>query len=149
MASTIENTSLLVTVSEQITLNGQAINSVNELTVPDINEFAKRIVSVPSSQEVTLITFATVVGAGSFVLDNVKYLRVTNKDNTNFARLRVKGVSEVFDIKLEAGKSFMMGNVKESANNSGAAFSAFVSAYNITAQADTAPVDVEFVVASI
>lgn len=149
MATTIENTSLLVTITEQISLNGQDINSSNQLTVADINEFSKRIVTVPSATEVTLITFASQVGAGSFIGDNVRYVRVTNKDNTNSVRIRMASTSQVFDMLLDAGKSWVAGNVRESANNSGVTFSAFVNAYNILAQANTAPCDVEFVVASL
>ena len=148
MGSTIETTSLLVTISEAITLGNREINSENQVAIPYINEFDKRIVTVPSSTEVTIISFATQVGPGQYVLDNAKYVRITNKDDENFVRLRVRGISQEFDVKLDAGKSFMMGNTKESASGSIAPFSAFVDVYNINAQADTAPCDVEFVVAS-
>lgn len=149
MASTIQSTSLLVTIIETVSLNNQDINSDNQLVIPYINEFDKRIVTVPASTEITLVSFATQVGAGSYIFDNVKYMRFTNKDDTNSVRLRVKGQSQVFDVKIDAGKSLMMGNTKESANSAGSAFASFVNAYDINAQADTAPVDVEFVVASI
>lgn len=148
MASTIETTSLLVTITEAITLGAQNINSENQVLIEDINEFDKRVVTVPFSTEVTIISFATQVGPGQYILSDAKYIRITNKDDTNFVRLRVKGITEVFDVKLDAGKSFMMGNPRESANSTAAPFSAFVEVYNINAQADTAPVDVEFVVAS-
>lgn len=150
MATTLTNATLTVTISESITLNGQAINSDNQLLVSDINEISKRIVSIPIAAETTVIVFAALVAAGTFIAANVKYIRITNKDNTNFCRIRVtKSGAETFDIKLEAGKSFIMGNVKESVSATAVAFSAFVDATSINAQADTDAVDLEIVVASI
>lgn len=150
MASTITAQSLTVTISETITLNNQAINSENQLVVSDINEIDKRIVTIPTASEVTLIGFSTAVAAGTFVRANVKYIRITNKDNTNFVRIRIKKTgAETFDIKLDAGKSFILGNAKESVSATAAAFSAFVDADSINAQADTADVDIEYFVASI
>lgn len=150
MASTITSANLTVTISESIQLNGQDINSENQLVIPDINEYDKRIVTIPFASEIQFINFSTAVASGTYIAANVKYMRVSNKDNTNFVRIRVKNAgAETFDIKLEAGKSWMMGNPSESANITGAAFVSFVNATSINAQADTANVDVEFVVASI
>lgn len=150
MATTITDATLTVTIIETITLNNQPINSSNDLSVESINEISKRIVSVPTASEVTLLLFASTVAAGTYIPANVKYIRITNKDTTNFVRIRVKKTgAETFDIKLEAGKSFMMGNVKESVSESAGAFSAFVDADTIAAQADTAAVDLEVFIASI
>lgn len=150
MATTITPQTLTVTISETINLNNQPINSENQLTISDINEVDKRITSVPTSSEVTLINFGSAVAAGTFIRGNVKYIRITNKDNTNFVRIRVKKTgADTFDVKLDAGKSFMIGNDKESVSASAASFSAFVDADSINAQADTATVDVEYFVASI
>ncbi len=150
MATTITSQSLVATITEQITLNGQTINSENQLTVSSINEIDKRIVSVPTVSEVTLILFSSSVAAGTYVSANVRYIRITNKDSVNFVRIRVKkNAAETFDIKLEAGKSFILGNNSESVSASAGVFSAFVSADSINAQADTAVVDVEFFIASV
>lgn len=150
MATTITAQSLTVTISESIVLNGQPINSENQLIISDINEYSKRIMSIPTASEVTLVAFGASVAAGQFVTGDLKYLRITNKDSVNYARIRIKkNSSDTLDMRLDAGKSFMMGNTKESVSASGAAFSAFADADSISAQAYTAPIDVEFVVASI
>ena len=149
MASTLSTTSLVVTISEQLTSNGQVLNYENQLTVANIKPFDPRIMTIPTS-EVTVVAFGAAVAAGTFVAANVKYIRITNKDDTNFVRVRVtKSSGQTFDVKLEPGKSFIMGNTKESANTGGGAFSAFVDADNISAQADTASCDIEYFVASI
>lgn len=149
MASTLITTDLTVTITEQLTSNGQNFNYLNKLVLSNIKPFDPRVMTIPITQ-VTVIDFSTEVAAGTFIAANVKYIRITNKDDTNFIRIRVtKTGGQTFDLKLDAGKSFITGNTKESANIDGGAFSAFVDAVNISAQADTSPVDIEYFVASI
>lgn len=149
MASTITAQTLTVTISEAITLNDVAINSSNILSVPSINEISKRIMTVPSASEKSLLAFGTAVAAGTYIRADVKYIRITNKDSANFVRIRVtKTGADTFDTKLEPGKSFMMGNTKESVSATGVAFSAFQDIDFISGQADTADVDVEIFIAS-
>jgi hypothetical protein len=150
MASTISAQSLTVTISEKINLNGQAIDSENQLVIPSINEFSKRIMKVPTASEVTLVAFSSTVAAGTFVSGDLKYMRLTNKDSVNYARIRVKkNGADTLDMRLDAGQSFIMGNTKESVSAAAGAFSAFVDADSVSAQAYTGAIDVEFVVASI
>ena len=64
-------------------------------------------------------------------------------------RIRVaKTAGLTYDVKLEAGKYFILGNNKESASETNAAFVAFVDIDSISAQADTAPVDIEYFIAT-
>lgn len=96
-----------------------------------------------------IVNFSTGVGAGTFIGANVKYFQITNKDSANFVRIRVaKTTGQTFDIKLEAGKIFILGNNKESVSETEAAFVAFVNIDSISAQADTADVDIEYFIAS-
>lgn len=150
MASSIVASNLTVTISTQITLNGQQINSTNELIIPSINEYDKRIMSIPTATEVTVVAFATGVAAGTFISGDLKYLQITNKDVVNYARIRVKkNGADTFDTRLDPGQSFIMGNVLESVSATGAAFATFQNMDSISAQAYTAAVDIEYVVASI
>lgn len=149
MASSISPSTLTVTISEAINLNGQSINSKNELTISSVTGIDKRIVTLATGAEVTLIDFGSGVSAGTFIPANVKYVRVTNKDTVNYARIRVtQTAGQTFDTRLEAGKSFIMGNALESANSTGAAFSALVTANSINGQAYVAPIDLEIFVAT-
>ena len=150
MSTTITPQTLTVTISSAINLNNQPINSENQLTVPSISSIDKRVVTVPTSSQVTLLTFGSVVAAGQLITGNVKFVQVTNKDSTNFIRLRVTRTSQdTFDVKIPAGGYYIMMNPKESVSATGVAFSSFVDAYNISAQADTSPVDIEIFAASI
>ncbi len=150
MATTITASNLQVTITEQITLNNQAINSENQLVIPSITQFDKRIMSIPTANEVTVVAFATGVAAGTFVSGNLKYFRVTNKDAVNYARIRVqKNGADTFDQRLDAGQTIIMSNNKESVSATGVTFATFQTADSINAQAYVAPVDIEYVVASI
>jgi hypothetical protein len=150
MATTLTAATLTVTISEQINLNSQPVNSENKLTIASVTQIDKRIVSIPTGSEVTVLNFGAAVAAGQLIAANTKYVRITNKDATNFVRVRVtKSGAETFDVKVEAGKSFIMGNTKESVSATAGSFSAFVDATSISAQADTAAVDVEIFAASI
>jgi hypothetical protein len=150
MATTIQPANLTVTVSTLISLNGQQRTTENQLVIPSITQYDDRIMTIPINQEVTVIATSSQVAAGTFIKGNLKYFQATNLDAVNYARIRVtKDGANTFDVKLDAGKTIMIGNTKESVSETDASFVTFVDWDSINAQADTAPVDIEYVVASI
>jgi len=149
MPSTITTGTLVVELNTTLVLNTENFNTSNKLTITNIDQADKRIFSIPFASEVEIVNFSTGVGAGTFIGANVKYFQITNKDSANFVRIRVaKTTGQTFDIKLEAGKNFILGNNKESVSETEAAFAAFVNIDSISAQADTADVDIEYFIAS-
>mgnify|MGYP007024650192 FL=1 len=149
MASTITPSSFTATISTQITLNGQPKITENQLTIADVNEYDSRIMNIPTASEVTVVAFSTGVAAGTFISGDMKYLQITNKDTVNYARIRVKkNGADTFDQRLDAGKSFIMGNTKLSASETAVAFATFQDADSISMQAYGAEVAIEYVVAS-
>ena len=124
MASTIDNATLTVQVREEVTLNNRKLGGQNVHTIKGINEVSERILSVPTS-EVTILGLSSTVGAGTYVTSDVKYIRLTNLDNTNFVRLTfVSGSSSDagakanrFDVKLEAERSMIFTNASISGSN--------------------------------
>lgn len=147
MATTITAAPLTVTVTESVTLNGVDQGGTHTLTISDVTEVDRRIINVGTS-EVDIIGFASANAQGAFVRTDVKYIRLTNLDDTNYITL---GVSETggdtFFVKLEPGKSFMLGNDDIEANTAGSASSAFVEADNISAKANGSACDLEYFVA--
>lgn len=149
MASSIDAATLTVIISTEITLNGQQINSENSLVIPDVIAFDKRIMSIPTANEVTVVAFATGVAAGTFVTGDLKYLQITNKDTVNYVRIRVKQNSGYsFDTRLDAGQSFIMGNTLESTTSTAASFVTYINADSVNAQSFDDDVDIEYIVAS-
>lgn len=150
MASTFNPTTLTVSIQSAITINGQEINSSNKLVIPNITQYDKRIMQILTTPQANILQFTTGASAGTYIAANVKYLCITNLDDTNFVRIRVtKATAETFDIKLTPGQSYMMGNVSESASSNAASFSSFVDATAIAAEADTAAVNIQIVIACI
>ena len=110
MATTLTAATLTVKHSESITLNGQDQGSSNTLTISSITEVYKRIINVPAS-EVEVIAMgaaAANLGPGIFVEADVKYIRFTNKDDTNHISLIFKNENnDEFQVKLDKGQTFI------------------------------------------
>ena len=108
MASTITAASLTVTTTESITLNGSNMGATNTLTIASVNEINQRVVTVDSGNVRTLFNFGGTIGAGEFVRANVKYLRITNKDDTNTACINIRGNATNCWVEVEAGGNFVL-----------------------------------------
>ena len=153
MASTVISSKLTVTISENITLNGQSSGGKQTLSIPAIATFSKRIIDVPAS-EVEIIAMSTAVAAGTFIESDVMYIRITNLDDTNHVTLTFKSDgNHEFAVKLDKGQSFIYngdlsaGVVATMDASASALTLALADLVNITALADTAACDLEVVVA--
>jgi hypothetical protein len=150
MATTVTNANLTVTLTDSVTLNGQAYGNTNTLTIGSIDEVYNRVVEVPISAFTPILQLGS-TGQGSLDASNVKYIRVTNLDDTNYVNLKVFG-TDTMVIKLEAGKSFILGGVSFDAVDSSDIAQGAVShnaAFVMSAEASVAACDVEVFVASI
>ena len=117
---------LKVTIREELTLNGYDQGAKNTLTISDVDEVFKRIVTCPANNETTVARFRSSVGnaSGTATFDSaldvqdVKYVRVTNLDSSNDLKLSLQievgeddsGADTSATVLVEAGKSFMMGS---------------------------------------
>ena len=115
---------LTVSIKEELTLNGAQQGGINTLSIASINQSYKRIVTCPASADTTIASFeattATTAGKPSFAMDDVKYLRVTNLDDTNSVNLSLQistaenGTADSScTVLLEAGRSFISGTVHD------------------------------------
>ena len=145
MASTIKSSNLTIKLQEQITLNGVEQGGTYEYTIGSINETSRRILNVPTS-EITAITLGATAGAGTFVRDNVRYMRFTNLDDTNFVRLAITQAATRADIKLAPKEVFILTSTTLSVASP---FSALTNVTGINLIADSAACDVELFVASV
>ena len=117
---------LKVTIREELTLNGYDQGAKNTLSISDIDEVFKRIVTCPANNETTIARFRSSVGnaSGTATFDSaldvqdVKYVRVTNLDSSNSLTLSLQvevgeddsGADTSASVLVEAGKSFVMGS---------------------------------------
>lgn len=83
MATTVTNATLTVQIKEEITLNGTAYDTTVSKSITGVGNIFKRIFSIPASSSVTLATFISTVTDNQFDVEDVKYIRVTNLDDTD------------------------------------------------------------------
>ena len=161
MTSTLTAATLTVKHTESISLNGKDQGASNTLTIASVTEVYKRIVNCPASEiEVIAIGDAAAnVGPGIFVEGDVKYIRFTNKDDTNHISLIFKNEdNDEFQVKLDKGQTFVFngdlaGGLEDTIEaNAGTVtpgtYGTNGDLANVTATADTAACDLEIFVAS-
>ena len=130
MASTLSSATMIVKIIESIKLNGTEQGAVNTKLISGINEISKRILTITTTES-TIATFSSAVAsAGHYVAADVRYMRFTNKDDTNFITLTFRNQdNDEVAIKLDEGQSFMW-----AADNNGG----LVDVFNATQDADAA-----------
>jgi len=157
---------LKITLQESITLPNRNVETLHNITIiPGINQILRRTDTIAtdfSGSGIEILKFVDSEEqqtAGSFVKDDVKYLRITNLDTTNSALIYLVDTNEESVIfKLEAKKSLMFGNVDFNASQNGDYvvegvwdpdyYSDFVYYDTIKAKAENEPLLLEYFVAS-
>ena len=159
MATTITPASMVVTVSETISLNGSQQGASNSTTIASIAEITKRILTI-TTNESTVATFSgAVASAGHYNDAAVKYIRFTNLDDTYFVTLTFRNQdNDEAAIKLDAGRSFiwnadnaggMVAILNATQDADAASDTALGSLTNIQADAETGTIDLEMLIASV
>ena len=150
---------LTVTLTESLTLNNSAVGGTNSVVIGSIAEVDKRMVTVTTA-EVVIATFsAAVASAGHYIAANVRYIRFTNTDASNFVTLTFRNQdNDEAALKLDAGRSFIWNgdnangmtavlNATQDADAAGS--SNFGSLTNIQAIADTGSCKLEVFIATV
>jgi len=111
MATTITAATLTVTLTESLSLGGNNFGGSKELTIASVTEAYKRIVRCINSQTTTIATFnGNAFGAANAIdLEDAKYIRVTNLDDTNAVEVAVVGAATLYQVRLSAGESHILG----------------------------------------
>ena len=157
MTSTITAATLTLTVKESIELNGVEQGATNTKTIASVNEVSKRIVTVTTTEAEVIAFHASAISSGTFLEGDVRYMRFTNLDDTNFIVLTFKNENDdEFAIKLDAGHSFIYpgdnaGGVVDTMDGiaGGGLTVSLGDLVIVTADADTASCDMEIFVASV
>ena len=120
MASTVKAKTLRVTIQEDIVLNGTNYGSKTKVNIASVNEIYRRTVTCVDDTDCTIAVFksATNTADGAIDIEDVRYIRVTNLDDTNPVNLSLQidtaendsAAADSATILLEAGKSFIMGS---------------------------------------
>ena len=156
MATTVTSSTLRVHIHEKIKLNGEQYGGETILSIPSINEVSKRIVTAQTTERQILVFDTAAIGPGKFVQADVRYVRITNLDDTNHVTLTFKNHNDdEFAVKLDHGQSHIYnpdltgGTVATTDAIDGAGLTLSLgNLVDITALADTAACDLEVFVAS-
>jgi len=157
MASTITPTTLRVAIVEQISLNGTDYGARTIASFSSISEVSKRIITTNGTGSTTIIRFQPSASAGQFINTDIRYLRITNLDNANYATLRFIGSGSTdYAFRLDPTGSHIMSLTQPSSSaNAGVTSYADIAGVTLTdlstisAIANSASVDLELFVASI
>lgn len=118
MASIVSPTTFKVTIREEQTIKG--ISSVNEVeySIPSVKQVDRRLVTCPQTTSVDLFDIDnTLPGAGQFVSSSLKYVRVSNLDDTNPIALTFSGSEGSFTQNVTANTSYVFANSSITASN--------------------------------
>jgi len=106
-------------ITESVVLNGKERGSEITLDVTSVTEVMHRILTCPANQDTTVANFhaATNTSDNSLDVENVKYIRLTNLDETNPINLSLQidsaeddsAAAESATMLVAAGRSFIMG----------------------------------------
>ena len=157
MASTVTPAPLSVVIREQITMNGTDYGATTRYTVNNISEISRRIVTTNGTGSTPIIKFQPSASAGQFINTDVRYVRITNLDDTNYATLRFQGSGSTdYAFRLDpTGSHLLMTTQNSGSDDAGVTNYADISGANledlrfIYAIANSASVDLELFVASI
>ena len=156
MASTLTPAPLNVTIREQITMNGTDYGGITRYTVNNISEISRRLVTTNGTSSTEIIRFQPSASAGQFINTDVRYVRITNLDDSNYATLRFRGSGSTdYSFRLDpTGSHLLMTTQTSGSSNAGVTSYADITGVvltnlrNISAIADTAAINLELFVAS-
>lgn len=154
MASTITNATLSVTITEQLSLGGTEYGGTKTLEIEGINEVFKRIVKCVASQTTTVATFNGNAFASDNAIDleDAKYIRLTNLDDTNPVELAIVGAATLYQVRLAAGESHILGapdDLMLAEEDTSPSFGTMADIASIQVNPASNDVDVEILVASV
>mgnify|MGYP003138914126 CR=1 FL=1 len=95
-------------IKERVLLEGTERGSDYHLTISNIENADKRIVTIPSGSETTIFKYSDTPGAGTFSSGSFKYGRVSNYSTTTTVNLKVSSSSEMLNFSIAAGGTFML-----------------------------------------
>ena len=109
MARSYGTATLTLTVTEAITLNSKDEGQTHTHTIASIADVYRRTMTASTSTDTSIATFSSAFGVGQFVAADMRYLRLTNLDDTNHVTITLtNSQSDEVAIKIDKGQSFII-----------------------------------------
>ena len=150
MATTVTSSTLTVQILEAITLNGTSYDQTVNHTITGIGNYMKKILPLGASATQTVNTFTTTPRNNEFDIDDLKYIRVTNLDDTDAVIVNFRDSSTATAaIEILAGKSVILFDTDISGNSTGGAVTTTAALDKLAIHNPNASIiDVEIVIAT-
>ena len=155
---------LTVDITEKLILNKVQQGGSHTITISNVNDVYKRLVTIPQTSSATLATFKSTTATGSAAamdINDVKYVRITNLSGENTSINAVSlglqieagnddsSADSQATIKLEAQKSFFLSSTSASINtNTSAGVSSTLSNVESIIAKSSGSVQLEVFIAS-
>ena len=152
MASTIQDSKLVVKISESVILNGKEQGGVTTKILSGINTYSKRIVTLieDTSHSVAEFVASSLIASDlEYDSDKLQYIRMTNLDDTNKVIITYVSAAGNAALAVRAGGSTLL--FSKVANGSSAGDSGLTSTSrmtNLVIRPVGGNVDVEIVIAT-
>lgn len=108
MATTITAATLTVTITEALALGGNNYNTTTKKEIASIGNIHKRIYTLTAATSHTIAEFASTITGTKFDLEDTKYIRITNLDDTNSIVVSFTGASVTSGLVVPPGGSAML-----------------------------------------
>ena len=152
MATTVATATLTQTISESITLNGIVYDKTTTKSISSIAQYSCRILQLAASGNHPIYTAAASPSGLQYDSDDVKYIRITNLDDTNPVTVSINSAGNASSaVQLSAGASLVLFDDLVDGNATGGAITRQPLTYvvdSIYVSTSANETDIEFAVAS-
>lgn len=143
MASTLTPTSFNITITEEQIVRNSIVKHEVRQTIDNVTNVDHRILTCPVSTSIDIFNINGInPGAGTFPSSSLKYVRITNLDNSNNAAVTISGSQGKFTQNLTPASSIFIAD-------SNISFSAFNGTFgddiaSVQVYATTSSIDIEY-----
>ena len=153
MATTVEPSDLIITITESYALNGVDYGNTINKTYSANGQVSQRVMSVYGGVDRTIFTdilaLDTLDGQGQVVKLDYKYFRITNLDTADTLNLRFYNDTEYMAFEVAPASSFLLMDAGTDSPATSSTVIAFSDIAKISGQSSNASegtsIDVEFV----
>jgi len=135
-----------VTIAHATTADNRTLEQTNTHTIASILNLDRRVIKLSTTSETNLAIFTTAELAGSYKTADVKYIRITNLDDTNAVKIGYHGASDFAWVNLDPDSSIILG---AGGVETASTFSAFDALKTIKGKAVAANSQLELVIATV
>ena len=144
MASTLIPTTFKIKITEEQIVRNNVIKNEIVHSIPNVTNVDHRVVTCPNTTSVDLFNVNGInPSAGTFPSSSIKYVRITNLDDTYNAAVIISGSQGTFTQQLAPTSSLFLSNSQITSSNFNGTFGDNIESVQIFAISSS--VDIEYI----